>query len=64
VEELLALEAKYGPISGHDPAINDVIDYLSELISSTDEQDRGMRTHLYFMLSIEGSVLSQLVRLT
>ena len=33
MEKLLTLEAKYGPISGHDPAINDVIDYLSEVLA-------------------------------
>ena len=33
-----------------------------QLIGLTSEQDRGMRIHLYFMLSIEGSVQSQMVR--
>jgi hypothetical protein len=64
VEELLTLEAKYGPISGYEPAINDVIKYLSKLIGSTNEQDRGMRIRLYFMLSIEGSVQSQMALLS
>ena len=36
--------------------------YFMQLIGSTSEQDRGMRIHLYFMLSIEGSVQSQMVR--
>ena len=85
VEELLTLEAKYGPISGYKPAINDVLNYLSEvpysmadstlylvkdtlyitlpqLNDSTNERDMGMRTHLYFMLSVEGSLQSQMVR--
>ena len=31
VEELLTLEAKYGPISGHKPVINEVLNYLSKV---------------------------------
>ena len=85
VEELLILEAKYGPISGYEPAINDVFKYVAEvlacrfhfehytqllatfivyfqLIGSTNEQDKGMKIKLYFMLSIEGSAQSQIVR--
>ena len=33
VEELFILEAKYGPISGYEPAINDVLKYLSEVLA-------------------------------
>ena len=31
IEELLALEAKYGPLSGHRPAIDDVLNYLQQV---------------------------------
>ena len=45
VEELLTLEAKYGPISGYESAINDVLNYLSEVLA------------LYrFTLSIMGTI--------
>ena len=32
VEELLTLEAKYGSITGYKPVINDVLNYLSEVL--------------------------------
>ena len=35
VEELLTLEAMYGLISGYEPAINDVIKYLSKVYTCT-----------------------------
>ena len=43
MEKLLTLEAKYGPISGHDPAINDVIDYLSEVLALQNNSENHMQ---------------------
>ena len=31
IEKLLALEAKYGPLSGNTPAIDDVLNYLQQV---------------------------------
>ena len=31
IEELLALEAKYGPLLGHTPAIDDILNYLQQV---------------------------------
>ena len=31
LRDLLELEAKYGPLTGYTPAINDVLDYLKQV---------------------------------
>ena len=53
VRKLLILESEHGPLSGYQPAVSEIADYLNS------EKDVEMRALLYSFLAAEGSVKSQ-----
>ncbi|CAI8020933.1 hypothetical protein GBAR_LOCUS12470 [Geodia barretti] len=63
LEHLIKLEANRGPPKDETPAINDVLDYLSDLSGSNESSDINMRMLLYFIISPEGSIRSQMALL-
>jgi HEAT repeat protein len=63
IESLVKLEAEYGPLPQYSPAIDDVLDYLKELHGSVVRKDIKMRLLLYFIISPEGSLRSQMALL-
>jgi hypothetical protein len=63
IESLVKLEAEYGPLPQYSPAIDNVLDYLKELHGSIVRKDIKMRLLLYFIISPEGSLRSQMALL-
>ncbi|CAI8041977.1 hypothetical protein GBAR_LOCUS23305 [Geodia barretti] len=60
IESLVKLEAEYGPLPQYSPAI-DALDYLKEHHGSIVRKDVKMKLLLYFIISPEGSLRSQIV---
>eukprot|EP00731_Ephydatia_muelleri_P019826 Em0012g651a len=53
MRKLLILESERGPLSGYQPAVSEVVEYLNS------ERDVEMRSFLYSLLAAEGSAKSQ-----
>eukprot|EP00731_Ephydatia_muelleri_P031258 Em0022g772a len=53
LKKLLILESEHGPLSGYQPAVSEIVDYLNS------ENDFEMRALLHSFLVAEGSVKSQ-----
>ncbi|KAL5489148.1 hypothetical protein EMCRGX_G018206 [Ephydatia muelleri] len=53
VRKLLILESEHGPLSGYEPAVTEIVEYLDS------ESDFEMRALLFSFLAAEGSVKSQ-----
>ena len=77
IETLVKLESQYAPLPHYSPAIDDVLHYLKpvckvlfvycisnvtlQILGSNKTEDIRMRFLLYFIISPEGSIQSQLV---
>jgi hypothetical protein len=63
IESLVKLETTYGPLTEYSPAIEDVLAYLEPLFGLTESREVKMRLLLYFIISPEESVASQMALL-